>query len=188
MAYLPNSDTFVIDHYFHFLITNSTFHDYFRLLKVVDNIYECENQIFLVCDGQKWPNLTKKGSSTMLNLIVNCFSQFLRKIMPFLTLIPNFLALNLLVIENFVWNFIRGPYIDLSWVPSGSKLTLKRSKLCYKSQFYIIFLNYRASILGFDHLRHWKAFSLLFFCSQESKIVHSMAPRGSNVALRRLKK
>ena len=188
MAYLPNSDTFVIDHYFHFLITNSTFHDYFRLLKVVDNIYECENQICLVCDGQKWPNLTKKGSSTMLNLIVNCFSQFLRKIMPFLTVIPNFLALNLLVIENFVWNFIRGPYIDLSWVPSRSKLTLKRSKLCYKSQFYVIFLNYRASILGFDHLRHWKAFSLLLFCSQESKIVHSMAPRGSNVALWRLKK
>ena len=102
LAYLPNSDTFVIDHYFHFLITNSTFHDYFRLLKVFDNIYECENQIFLVGDGQKWPNLAKKGSSTMLNQIVNCFSQFLRKIMPFLTLIPNFLALILLVIEIFV--------------------------------------------------------------------------------------
>ena len=165
MAYLPNSDTCVIDHYFHFLITNSTFHDYFRPLKVVVNIYECENQIFLVCYGQKWPNLTKKGSSTMLNLIVNCFSQFLRKIMPFSTLIPNCLGLNL---QNFVWNFIRGPYIDLSWVPSRSKLTLERSKLCSKSQFYVIFLNYRASILGFDHLRHWKAFSLLFFCSQES--------------------
>ena len=127
---MPNSDTFVIDHYFHFMITNSTFHDYFRLLKVVHNIYECENQIFFVCYGQKWPNLTKKGSSTMLNLIVNCFSQFLRKIMPFLTLLPNCLALNLLVIENFVRNFIRGPYIDLSWVPSRSKLTLNRSKLC----------------------------------------------------------
>ena len=84
------------------MVINSTFHDYFRLLKVVDNIYECENQIVLVSDGLKGPNLAKKGSSTMLNLIVNCFSQFLRKIMPFLTVIPNFLALNLLVIENFV--------------------------------------------------------------------------------------
>ena len=102
LAYLPNSDTSVFGHYFHFMITNSTFHDYFRLQKVVDNIYECENQIFLVCDGQKWPNLTKKGSSTMLNLIVNCFSQFLRKIMPFLTLISNSLALILLVIKIFV--------------------------------------------------------------------------------------
>ena len=154
MAYLPNSDTFVIDCFFHFMTTNSTFHNYFRLLKVVDNIYECENQIFLVGDGQKWPNLAKKGSLTMLNQIVNCFSQFLRKIMPFLTLIPNFLALILLVIEIIIWNFIMGPYIDLSWVPSGSNLTLKRSKLYYKSQFYVIFLNYKASILLFDHLRH----------------------------------
>ena len=53
LAYLPNSDTFVIDHFFHFMTTNSTFHDYFRLLQVVDNICECENQFFLVGDGQK---------------------------------------------------------------------------------------------------------------------------------------
>ena len=90
--------------------------------------------------------------------------------MPFLTLISNFLALILLVIEIFVWNFIMGPYIDLSWVPSGSKLTLKRSKLCYKSQFYVIFLNYRASILVFDHLRHWMAVSFLVFVSRSQKL------------------
>ena len=57
LAYLPNSDTFGIDRFFHFMTTNSTFHDYFRLLQVVDNICECENQFFLVGDGQKWPNL-----------------------------------------------------------------------------------------------------------------------------------
>ena len=117
-----------------------------------------------------WSKMAKFGSSTMLNLIVNCFYQFLRKIMPFLTLIPNFLALILLVIEIFVWNFIMGPYIDLSWVPSGSKLTLKRSKLCYKSQFYVIFLNYRASILVFDHLRHWMAVIFLVFVSRSQKL------------------
>ena len=126
LAYLPNSDSFVIDCFFHFMTTNSTFHDYFRLLKVVDNIYECENQIFLVCDGQKWPNLTKKGSSTMLNLIVYCFSQILRKIKTFLILIPIFLAWNLLDSEKFAWFFTRGAYIHFSWVPIGSKLTLKR--------------------------------------------------------------
>ena len=36
------------------MTTNSTFHDYFRLLQVVDNICECENQFFLVGDGQIW--------------------------------------------------------------------------------------------------------------------------------------
>ena len=46
----------------------------------------------------------------MLNLIVNCFSQFLRKIMPFLTLIPNFLALNLLVIE-ILYEILSGGHI-----------------------------------------------------------------------------
>ena len=140
MAYLPNSDTFVIDHYFHFLITNSTFRDYFRLLKVVDNVYECENQIFLVCDGQKWPHLTKKGSSTMLNLIVNCFSQFLRKIMPFLTLIPNFLALNLLVIENFVWNFIMGHILTYHGSLVGQNWLWKGQNCATNHNFMSFFL------------------------------------------------
>ena len=133
MANLPNSNTFVFDHYFHFMVTNSTFYDYSRLLKVVDIIFKCKNQIFRVSYGQKWPNLAKKGSSTMLNLIVYCFSQCLRKIMTILTLIPKFFTWNLIVIENVAWTFTRGPYLNHWWDPSGSKLTLKSSNLCYKS-------------------------------------------------------
>ena len=102
--------------------------------------------------------------------------------MPFLTLISNFLALILLVIEIFVWNFIMGPYIDLSWVPSGSKLTLKRSKLCYKSQFYVIFLNQRASILVFDHLRHWMAVIVLV-CVSRSQKLSILWPLGGQIIL-----
>ena len=102
--------------------------------------------------------------------------------MPFLTLISNFLALILLVIEIFVWNFIMGPYIDLSWVPSGSNLTLKRSKLYYKSQFYVIFLNYKASILVFDHLRHWMAVSFLVFVSRSQKL-SILWPLGGQIIL-----
>ena len=39
------------------MTTNSTFHDYFRLLQVVDNICECENQFFqwvMVKNDQIW--------------------------------------------------------------------------------------------------------------------------------------
>ena len=53
LAYLPNSDTSIIGHYFHFMVTNSTFHDYIRLLKVVDIMYD---KISIDFDGQKWPN------------------------------------------------------------------------------------------------------------------------------------
>ena len=50
LAYLPNSDTSVFGHYFHFMVTNSTFHDYFRLLKVIDIMYD---KLYIACDGQK---------------------------------------------------------------------------------------------------------------------------------------
>ena len=50
LAYLPNSDTSVFGHYFHFMVTNSTFHDYFRLLKVIDIMYD---KLSIACDGQK---------------------------------------------------------------------------------------------------------------------------------------
>ena len=49
-AYLPYSDTSIIGHYFHFMVINSTFHDYFRLLKVVDIMYD---KLSIEFDGQK---------------------------------------------------------------------------------------------------------------------------------------
>ena len=105
----------------------------------------------------------------MLNLIVYCFFQFLSKIMNFSILISIFMAWNLLDSENFAWIFTRGACIHFSWVPIGSKLTLK-SKTCGKNHkkcdLYINFLNY----------------------SQESKIDHVMTLRGSNIALRKLKR
>ena len=50
LAYLPNSDSSVFGHYFYFMVTNSTFHDYFRVLKVIDIMYD---KFFIECDGQK---------------------------------------------------------------------------------------------------------------------------------------
>ena len=50
LAYLPNSDSSVFGHYFHFMVTNSTFHDYFKLLKVIDIMYD---KLSIACDGQK---------------------------------------------------------------------------------------------------------------------------------------
>ena len=152
-ANLANSDKLAIGHSYPFKVMNSIFHDYSTLQKVVDIRYECRNQIYLVHIGPKRSNLAKKGSSTMVNLIVYWFSQFLGKIITFLTLITNFLAWNFLVIENFAWNFTRGPYIAFLWVPRGSELTWIRSKLWCKSVEMQLIHNFTK--LQSSHFRFW---------------------------------
>ena len=164
---------------------NSIFHDYSTLQKVVDIRYECRNQIYLVHIGPKRSNLAKKRSSTMVNLIVYWFSQFLGKIITFLTLITNFLAWNFLVIENFAWNFTRGPYIAFSWVPSRSKLTWNRSKLCCKSlkcnllkQFFLI-TEHPLQIL--TTLAIERLLSILVFVARSQTLTILWLLEGSNI-------
>ena len=109
----------------------------------------------------------------MLNLIVYCFSQFLRKIMNFLILIPIFLAWNVLDSENFAWIFTWGHIFTFHGFLLGQNW-LWKGKNCGKDQlkcdFYIIILNYRASISGFDHFRYWMTFILLIFIARSQKL------------------
>ena len=103
----------------------------------------------------------------MLNLIIYCFSQFL---MTFLTLIPNFLAWNLLVVKSFARNITRKPYLDFLWV----NIDFEKVKIVLKSLVmglsYVIFLNHRALISVFDHFSLWISFFLLVFASRSQKL------------------